>query len=527
MGDRDQVVRELVWHRHIVPAIEQNASRTAVIDGQHRTTYEQHFERICRLANGLNSELGVKRDDRVAILALNSHAFVELYHAAFLGGGVINGLNIRLAPKELEFILQDSGSKVVLTDAFFAGVIEKLRPELPDLEKVVLIGEGDVAHDVRYEELVSAGDSDVPNEPDESDPVLLNYTGGTTGLPKGVLLDQRNLVLHHYRSSIALKFLVADERFLIQAPMFHAISLIPVASGLPSGATIVTVPAFDPKAVMDAVDTNEVTATIMAPTMVQMLLSHPDFSADRLRTLTVLGYGASPMPEAVLSKLMEAFPHIDLYQGYGMTEVGALATLLLPDDHRAGGPRLRSAGRPVPGVTVSIQDPEGNVLPKDEIGEVCLRAGSYLREYWKRPKETAEVFRGGWYHSGDAGYVDDEGYLFLVDRVKDMIVTGGENVYSTEVENAISKHPAVAQVAVIGIPSEQWGEAVYAIVVLAEGATATEDEIVRHCREWIAGYKVPKSVSFREEPLPLSGAMKVLKRELRAPFWEGHDRSVG
>jgi long-chain acyl-CoA synthetase len=209
-----------------------------------------------------------------------------------------------------------------------------------------------------------------------------------------------------------------------------------------------------------------------------------------------------------------------------MTEASAVLTALGPEDHRVGGERLRSAGRPLNGIVIEIQDPDGKRVPHGETGEVCARAGNFMREYWNKPDATAEVFHDGWYHSGDAGYVDEEGYLFLVDRVKDMIVTGGENVYSVEVENAIASHPAVAQVAVIGIPSEKWGEAVHAIVVLHEDGEATDEEIVEHCREWIAGYKVPKSVEFRAEPLPLSGAMKVLKRELRDPYWEGRDRAV-
>jgi long-chain acyl-CoA synthetase len=209
-----------------------------------------------------------------------------------------------------------------------------------------------------------------------------------------------------------------------------------------------------------------------------------------------------------------------------MTENCGLLTILGPDDHRAGGDRLRSAGRPVTGSGVCIQDPDGEILPAGETGEVCARAGNFMREYWNRPDETAAAFKDGWYHTGDAGRLDDEGYLFLVDRVKDMIVTGGENVYSAEVENALSSHPAVAQVAVIGIPSDQWGEAVLAIVVLKPGAEATEDELKAWCRERIAGFKVPKKIEFRTEQLPLSGAMKVLKRDLRAPYWEGKDRAV-
>jgi long-chain acyl-CoA synthetase len=525
MADRDLVVKELVYHRQLLPAVERFATKTAMIDGPYSATYEQHFERVCRLANALGSELGVKRDDRVGILALNSHAFVELYQACFMGGGVINGLNIRLAPKELEFILQDSGSKVVLTDSFFAGVIEQIRPNLPDLEKVVLIGEGDAAHDVRYEELLSAGSSDIPPETEESDPVILNYTGGTTGLPKGVLLDQRAGTLHNYRVFLAIE-IDKDEIYLNQTPMFHGASVFSVLGTATIGGTLVSIPAFDPKVVMDAIETHQVSGTTMVPTMIGMMLQHPDFDPNRLASLKLLAYGASPMPEALLNKVMELLPQVDLYQAYGMTEATAVTTVLTPEDHKRGGALLRSAGRAVPGIQLTIQDPDGKTLPAGEIGEVCMTSGSYLREYWKRPKETAETFRGGWYHSGDAGYLDDEGYLYLVDRVKDMIVSGGENIYTSEVENAISKHPAVLQVAVFGIPSEEWGEAVHAVLVMKEGATATEQEIIKHCRDWIAGYKVPKSVSFRDEPLPLSGAMKVLKRDLRAPYWEGKERKV-
>jgi long-chain acyl-CoA synthetase len=265
----------------------------------------------------------------------------------------------------------------------------------------------------------------------------------------------------------------------------------------------------------------------MVPTMIGMVLGHPSFAPERLATLRTLTYGASPMPVALLERLLALYPDLELFQGYGMTESSALLTSLGPAEHRAGGALLRSAGRSLRGITVSIQDEQGAVLPPGETGEVCARGGMFMREYWNKPEATDEVFRGGWYHTGDAGYLDDRGYLFLVDRVKDMIVTGGENVYSVEVENAIATFPGVAQVAVIGIPSEQWGEAVHAIVVPQEGVTLDEAAIIEHTRQAIAGYKVPKSVEFRSDPLPLSGAMKVLKRDLRQPYWEGHDRHVG
>ena len=278
---------------------------------------------------------------------------------------------------------------------------------------------------------------------------------------------------------------------------------------------------FDPGRVLELCEQYSVTQTVMVPTMIGMLLNHPEFRPERLASLRALTYGASPMPAALLEQLLSTFPDLDVFQGYGMTESSAVLTALGPEEHRAGGPRLRSAGRPLPGVVLSIQGHDGEPVAQGETGEVCARAGNFMREYWKKPEATADAFRGGWYHSGDAGYLDADGYLFLVDRVKDMIVTGGENVYSVEVENAIASHPAVEQVAVIGIPSEKWGEAVHAIVVVREGATVTEAEIIDHAREWIAGYKVPKSVEIRTEPLPLSGAMKVLKRELREPYWAG------
>jgi long-chain acyl-CoA synthetase len=232
------------------------------------------------------------------------------------------------------------------------------------------------------------------------------------------------------------------------------------------------------------------------------------------------------MPTVVLERLLAALPDLDVYQGYGMTESCGLLTILGPEEHRRGGDVLKSAGRAVIGSSLSIRDPDGNAVAVGEVGEVCGRGGNFMREYWQRPDETSAAFAGGWYHTGDAGRVDEHGYLYLVDRVKDMIVTGGENVYSAEVENALSSNPAVDQVAVIGIPSDQWGEAVHAIVVLKAGAEVSEEELKAWGRERIAGYKVPKSFEFRAEPLPLSGAMKVLKRELRAPYWEGKERAV-
>jgi len=345
------------------------------------------------------------------------------------------------------------------------------------------------------------------------------YTGGTTGLPKGVLLDQRAELLNLYHIGMALGF-HEDRVYLHQTPMFHAASMGGVLGIPASGGTSVFVPLFDPEPVMQAVETYGVDWTMMVPTMIAMAMNAPGFDPERFRSMRDLVYGASPMPAALLDRIRGTFPWVRLWQGYGMTESSSVLTFLTADDHRRDGAALRSAGRPVIGVRLSVQDSDGRLLGPNENGEVCAQGGNLMIGYWNRPKETEDAFKGGWYHTGDEGHLDDEGFVYLVDRVKDMIVTGGENVYSIEVENALSTHPAVDQVAVIGIPSDVWGEQVHAVVVLKDGMGATAEELMAWARKSIAGYKVPKSVEFRTEPLPLSGALKPLKRELRRPYWE-------
>ncbi len=522
-------MKELIYHRLFYPAVERYANKEAIVDGGHRASFEAHGERVTRLANAMGSELGVKKGDRVAIMALNSAAYLELYHACYLGAGVINPLNLRLAGPELDYIVRDSGTEVAFVDPFFAEPFAKAMEAAggsSPIRTVVLIGSGDGPHDVAYEDLIAAGDNIVPPEPEEDDPVVLMYTGGTTGLPKGVLIQQRAEMLNVYHVVIGLGGLVDSEVFLSQTPLFHAASMASLLSIPAAGSKMVTIPAFDPAGVMNLIEAEGVTQTVMVPTMIGMCIQHPEYRPDRLGSLRELVYGASPMPEAILDHLLEHLPDVSLLQGYGMTECSSVLTFLPPEDHVVGSPRLRSVGRPLFGVTLSIRDEDGNVLPDGEVGEVCARAGNFMKEYWNKPEATAEAFRDGWYRTGDAGYLDDEGYLFLVDRVKDMIVSGGENVYSSEVESAISTHPGIAQVAVIGIPDPVWGEAVHAVVVPVPGQELTEDEVCEHARRSIAGYKVPKSVEFRSEPLPLSGAMKVLKRELRAPYWESGDNNI-
>ncbi len=521
-------MKELVFHRQLLPALERWPDRVAFHDGAYHATFQQHGDRVLRLANAMRTQLDLRADDRFAVMSCNSHQYLELFHAGFLGAGVINPLNLRLAGKELQHILRDSGTTVVFVDEVFAEHfvrnIAEVRSQLP-LRHVVLIGDGDLEHDVRYEDLIAAGDPVIPDEPEETDPVVLMYTGGTTGMSKGVLLEQRAEMLNFYHIGLAVDF--GEERvYLHQTPMFHAASMGGILGIPATGGSSVFVPLFEPKQVMEAIEHYRVDWTTMVPTMIALVMNHPDFRPERLESLRDLVYGASPMPAALLERLMTALPDLSLSQGYGMTECSSVLTFLTSDDHRRGGSILRSAGRPMIGVNLSVRRKDDTEAAAGENGEICARGGNFMREYWKQPEQTKEVFRGGWYRTGDAGHLDAEGYLYLVDRVKDMIVTGGENVYSIEVENAISSHPAVEQVAVIGIPHPVWGEQVHAIVVLRSGQSVTEEEIKEHARATIAGYKVAKSVEFRLEPIPLSGALKPLKRDLRRPYWEDHEVGV-
>ena len=527
-------MKELVFTQHFAPAMERWADKVGFHDGDYHGTYATHADRVLRLASAMRTELGVSPGDRVAVMALNGHEYLETYHACYLGAGIVNPLNLRLAGKELQFILADSGTEVVFVDQFFAEHfvrnIAEVRRDLP-LRKIVLMGAGsvdDLPVDVSMEDLIAAAPANpaFPPEPEETDPVVLMYTGGTTGLPKGVLLDQRAEILNLYHIAMDLH-LDEDRVYLHQTPMFHAASMGGVL-GIPArGATSVFVPVFDPEPVMSAIEAYQVDWTLMVPTMIAMTLNAPTFDPARFASMHDLVYGASPMPAALLDRIRSTFPWMRLWQGYGMTESSSVLSFLSAADHHTDGELLRSAGRPVMGVQLTVQDEHGHILGLRQNGEVCARGGNLMIGYWNRPKETEDAFRDGWYHTGDEGHFDENGYLYLVDRVKDMIVSGGENVYSIEVENALSTHPAVDQVAVIGIPHDVWGEQVHAVVVLRPGLSTTPAELAEHARKTIAGYKVPKSFEFRTEALPLSGALKPLKRELRRPYWEVQGRKAG
>ena len=385
-------MQELIYPQMYAAAMEQYGEAEGIVDGDYRSTWNQHSDRVSRLCHALGAKLGVEPGDRFAVLSLNSHQYLELWHAAFMGAGIINPLNLRLAPKELAYILVDSGSEVVFADVTFAPLVAAARAEMgadDPLRHVVLIGDGDVPHDLAYEDLLAAASPVMPEEPDETDPVVLMYTGGTTGLPKGVLIEHRAEILNVYHGAMSIPGYRIGS-YLMQTPMFHAASMTGILAPVAYGGRFVSIPAFQPEGVMASIETHRVTDTLMVPTMIGLCFASEGYRPERLASLERLVYGASPMPEATLKRLQIDLPELRRIQGYGMTEACSTVTLLQSEDHQAGSPRLRSVGRPALGIRVSIRNGGGDGLPRGEIGEVCIRGGHLMREYWNKPAATAE-----------------------------------------------------------------------------------------------------------------------------------------
>ena len=500
-------------------SVQCEPDAVAVVDGQRELTFVHLRDRVARLA-AVFSALGLEPGDRVGILATNCLEYVEFALACPWASLVASPVNNRWSVDEMAFQIDDAGITVLLVDGPRLATAQELRARGSVLETVVVFGSADVPADaVDYDAVVAASEPVADTRADPDATAVLMYTGGTAGRPKGVMLSARQIL------TSAMGVLAGSGepnragRFLHVAPLFHLAAFAGLVQASIVGSTHVLMGDFTVERLVATIAEKQVTQTVLVPTMVQAMLDYSARSGLPIDSLDSLTYGASPMPEPLLHRLLERLPGLRLRQGYGMTELAPAVTLLRDDDHRdpEHPERLRSVGRAAPHAEVRVVDPVGAELPRGAIGEGVARGDNGMTGSWRNEAETANAVRDGWMHTGDLGYMDAHGYLFLVDRLKDMIISGGENVYSAEVEAALSQHPGVSSCAVIGVPDEQWGERVHAVVVCTSDAALTGPELRDFVGDRIARYKAPRTVDF-VDALPLSPVGKILKRSLRESY---------
>jgi acyl-CoA synthetase (AMP-forming)/AMP-acid ligase II len=479
-------------------------------------------ERSSRAANAMRSD-GVRNGDRVALLTKNVREYYELMFAASKIGAILVCLNFRLAAPEISAIVADATPTVIIVGPGEQPLLAADARESPGVRRVVELGP-------EYEAwLAKASPTDPGFSGQPDDATLLLYTSGTTGVPKGVVLTNHGMS-YTPRLGSEIWGMGKNSVNLVAMPMFHIGGIGNGLGTMSHGGHTVLMRDVDVKLIIENIETYGVTHSFFVPAVIQMILAAPGIENAKLSTLQLLCYGASPIGDAVLLQALDVFG-CGFMQVYGMTEGSGTLVVLDPRDHDPGGPRsylLRSCGRALPWVELRVVDPDTlSDVKTGSVGEIWVKSGMVMKGYWNKPDATAEaIVAGGWFRTGDAAYQDEGGYIYLFDRFKDMIISGGENVYSIEVENAIYQHPAVLEAAVFGIPDEQWGERVHAAIVLKPGTTATEDQIIAHCRQLIGGYKLPRSIEFHDQPLPKSGAGKLLKRQLRQPHWQGLKQHV-
>jgi acyl-CoA synthetase (AMP-forming)/AMP-acid ligase II len=489
-------------------------SRTAIVTGDRTVTFGELRDSSWRVANAM-LELAAP-GDRVGILAENIPEFVECYYGVPAAGMALTFLNYRLHPKEWAWILNNADARVLIVQQKYLEHIEPLLGEIGNVEHVVVIGDGEPDRFPRYADVVGAASADEPpRDVDEDSTAWLLYTSGTTGFPKGAMLTHRNLTVALLESVIEYEP-QPDERNLVAFPLCHVAGYtVPVTHM--RGGRIVLTPMFEPELWMQLVDEHGITGTALAPTMLNMVLQHPKLHDYRLDTLRGIGYGAAAMPVEVLRAAIKRFGPI-VYSGFGMTELGGNVLTFPKSAHERAinGEEhlLASCGTPMCLADVKVVDDDMNECPPEVVGEIVIRGEQVLKGYFRNDEGTAKAFEGGWFHTGDMARRDEEGFFYIVDRMKDMIITGGENVYSREVEEVLYMHPSVSEAAVVGLPDPVWGENVTAVVVLRPDTTATEAEIIATARDRLAGYKKPKRVIFVDE-LPKTVSGKIIKRELR------------
>jgi len=489
-------------------------------------TWAETREQIARLGAAL-ATFGLDEGNRIGILSLNSDRYYQAIFAIPWARCAMVPLNTRWALPENNYAVTDSGLRVLLFDDAFVEQAQALLQEVETLSIAVYMGDEQCPSWAQSLTALIADNAPAPMpELDANSMAGIFYTGGTTGFPKGVMQSHR-AIWASAMGALPVFGMNSKTIYLHAAPMFHMADFAGSMGATLSGGSNVIIRAFEPELVLNTFGNDRVTHALLVPAMIKMMLNHPALSATDVTSVEVVMYGASPMPAATLETFMQHWPTVGLVQAYGQTELAPIVTVLSSEDHQPGSEKLKSAGQPTAVSELRIVDEQREDCATGVSGEVVVRGPHTMIGYWNKPEETQHALQDGWVYTGDAGYLDTQGYLFIVDRVKDMVVTGGENVFTTEVENAVISHEAVQDVAVIGIPDEEWGEAVHAIVILHAGQSVSAEAIVDHCRGRIAGYKLPKGITFRAEPLPLSGAGKVLKTQLRKPYWEDMDRQVG
>jgi long-chain acyl-CoA synthetase len=487
-------------------AIQYYPKRPALSLDQSALTFSQLHDRVRRLVAGLTCA-GFKKGDRLAILLPNSREYIELVYACGWLGVIAVPINVRLSISEIDNVLADCSPRGIVRHSTLP------QPQTPISLDIVLGRDG-----------LMDGDGNCPDACYDPDAILaLIYTSGTTGRPKGVMLTHSNVLSNVNNFNYWMRYREGGV-YLHAAPIFHIADFPAMFAAPMFGASQVTLTRFQPEAFCEAVAKERVNYTVLVPTMINFLTQFAESNPHDLTSLELLAYGGSPMSPQLIRRTRELLPKTQLVQVYGLSETGFL-TGLQDGEHTAE--KLMSCGRPCPGIEVQIVDNAANPVKTPNPGELVARGANIMVGYWNNQEETSASFHNGFFRTGDIGYQDSNGYFFILDRAKDMIVTGGENVYSGEVERVIFSHPAVREVAVFGIPDAKWGELVAAFVFLKAGTQLTEDELIAYCRQFIANYKVPRRIDFAEADLPKSGSGKVLKRVLRERFWAGAARSVG
>ncbi len=516
-------------------AAKVNGGGPATVDrgtGERRTWHEtkRRVDGVSAALSGMDLDPG----DRVGVLMLNSSRHFELWFAIPGAGLVMNDLNYRLALEELKFICEDSNVRLLFVDDTYLDTGRELLAAVSSMETLVWVGPGSDSPDgtVAYDTMADTAPAE-PHIASSEDVAAIFYTGGTTGLPKGAMLTHRNLMANAL-NLLSHGRITPFDRYLHAGPQFHLADGAFTYGVTWMGAAHVFIPAFEPLETVAALSEERISVSLLVPTMISMVLATGALADADTTNLRLLVYGASPMPAELQRQAMTDFG-CGMAQAYGMTEASPIVSWLDEETHRRGADgeepfatRLRSAGTPVVGCRTEVRLPDDSIAAPGEPGEIFVQGPNIMQGYWNREEETTNALVDGWYRSGDVAYTDDAGYLFVVDRAKDMIISGGENIYTTEVENAVFGHPSVAEVAVFGIPHQDWGETVHAEVVLKPGATLESAELIDYCRGLIAGYKLPRSVVVRpsDEPLPKSGAGKILKKDMRSPYWADADRGV-